>query len=191
MNICNQVLMQGTANFANVILAPPKPVLISRPVLPKIVASYLSSTIKICGNLFFLLLCKYLHSILSLGSQPSKSKLLTVWSLAEKFADPAVEVSLLVRGVGPWLQGWQSEAMPDALLEAVGSQIRIETPAAARLLPPNLHSFSNSHLQYFSVYPDSPHTPPQKSKKPKWIKLLKETAWNRIQLEFPGSRTLL
>jgi len=41
--------------------------------------------------------------------------------LAEKFADPAVEVSLLVGGVGPWLQGWQSEAMPNALLGAVGS----------------------------------------------------------------------
>lgn len=45
---------------------PAKPVLL-RPVLPKIVASYLSSTIKICEILCLLLLRKYLHNILSLN----------------------------------------------------------------------------------------------------------------------------
>ena len=58
-------------------------------------------------------------SVWALSPQSLNYLLYGPW--AEKFADPAVEVSLLVRGVGPWLQGWQSEAMPDALLEAVGS----------------------------------------------------------------------
>ena len=152
----------------------PKPVLTSRPVLPKIVASYLSSTIKICEILCFLLLLKYLHNILSLNyllyGTWQKSLLTLLWRSACWCWGEQV----------PGCRGSRVRPCQTLFSEQWGARYRLRHQLLLACCFQIYIVFLTVISSTFLFIQILLTLLPQKSEKPKWIKLLNETAWNRI-----------